>query len=237
MLLNFIGKGSAFNTALGNNSAYYKKGNKILIIDCGSETFKQILESNILEDINEVHILITHTHPDHIGSLGDLVFYTYFSMGEICKPKMTIYSPKDTNVPLILNLMGVEEISYTYVPVKKEEIFFIKDFDLEIIPIKVKHTPTLECYAYLMKSPEEIIYYSGDSVAICDKILEKFKANEIDRIYHDVSFINFEGNPHMFYGDLKEIIPFELRKRVFLMHLDKAFDAELATNEGFSIVE
>jgi len=41
-MLKFIGSGSAFNTKLGNNSAYYKEGNQMLLIDCGSNILQYI---------------------------------------------------------------------------------------------------------------------------------------------------------------------------------------------------
>ena len=34
-MLKFIGMGSAFNTGLGNTSAYIKKEDRMLLIDCG----------------------------------------------------------------------------------------------------------------------------------------------------------------------------------------------------------
>ena len=77
-MLKFIGTGSAFNTKLGNTSAYIKDNNTLLLIDCGELTFARILSLNLLDDVNEVHIAITHTHPDHIGSLGSLIFYCFF---------------------------------------------------------------------------------------------------------------------------------------------------------------
>jgi len=68
-MLKFIGIGSAFNTKLGNTSAYIKQNGVLLLIDCGELTFDRILKMNLLDDVNEVHIAVIHTHPDHIGSL------------------------------------------------------------------------------------------------------------------------------------------------------------------------
>ncbi|WAH38331.1 MBL fold metallo-hydrolase [Alicyclobacillus dauci] len=79
-MLNFVGCGSAFNTALGNNSAYMKFDDTLFMIDCGSANFGRIKRANLLDGIKHIDVLITHLHPDHIGSLGDLIFYTYYNM-------------------------------------------------------------------------------------------------------------------------------------------------------------
>lgn len=75
--IKFLGNGSAFNEELGNNSAFIKdeKLNKLLLIDCGSSVFGSLLKAGILNGVKEVNVLITHLHPDHVGSLGDLFFF------------------------------------------------------------------------------------------------------------------------------------------------------------------
>ena len=81
-MLKFIGSGSAFNTKLGNTSAYYKIGHQMLLIDCGSNIFHRIKEHNLLEGIEDIHVLITHTHADHVGSLADLIFIAIIVMAK-----------------------------------------------------------------------------------------------------------------------------------------------------------
>ena len=79
MLLKFIGTGSAFNTKLGCNSAYIIKNNSLILFDCGGDVFSKLKELNIIKDeFKNIYIFITHLHPDHIGSLGDLIYYNYF---------------------------------------------------------------------------------------------------------------------------------------------------------------
>ena len=74
-MLKFIGTGSAFNTELGNTSAYIKQDQTLFILDCGETAFTRMKQLNIFEDVKNVYIAITHMHPDHVGSLGSLVFY------------------------------------------------------------------------------------------------------------------------------------------------------------------
>ena len=75
MELKFLGRGSAFNVKEGNTSAYYKKDNILLLIDCGTTVFKSILDQHLLDNVKEVNVLITHLHDDHVGSLSSLIRY------------------------------------------------------------------------------------------------------------------------------------------------------------------
>lgn len=59
--LNFLGRGSAFNTNEGSNSAFIKDNDTLFLIDCGEDTFSKIIKFNILENIKNIHIFITHT--------------------------------------------------------------------------------------------------------------------------------------------------------------------------------
>lgn len=86
--LKFLGTGSAFNTKLGNTSAYLLNNDKsaMLLFDCGETVFsklKPILEKN--KNISEFTICITHSHSDHMGSLPTLLYYLYYMYKDECK--------------------------------------------------------------------------------------------------------------------------------------------------------
>lgn len=89
--LKFLGIGSAFNTELGNTSAFIKENNSLFLIDCGGTVFSKLQELKILEGVKKVYIAITHSHPDHVGSLGDLIFYSYYTL----KATVTILFPDE----------------------------------------------------------------------------------------------------------------------------------------------
>ena len=74
-MLKFIGTGSAFNTDMINNSAFIKEETTLFIIDSGETAFARMKNLKLFDDIENVYIAITHTHSDHIGSLGSLVAY------------------------------------------------------------------------------------------------------------------------------------------------------------------
>ena len=79
MKLNFLGIGSAWNINEDNTSAYIKKDDKMILIDCGESIARKIIANDILSGIKELYILISHTHSDHVGSLGTLLFYSKYN--------------------------------------------------------------------------------------------------------------------------------------------------------------
>ena len=61
MELNFLGIGSAWNTNEDNTSAYIKKDDKMILIDCGESIARKIIANDILSDIKELYIDITYS--------------------------------------------------------------------------------------------------------------------------------------------------------------------------------
>lgn len=79
MQLHFLGRGNSSNVKEGNTSAYFIENQHLFLIDCGETTFTKLLLLKKLENIKEIHIMITHTHSDHIGSLSSLLMYCYYN--------------------------------------------------------------------------------------------------------------------------------------------------------------
>ena len=232
-MLSFIGIGSAFNTELGNNCAYIKKGHSIVMIDCGSTTFSTMRELDILKDVRDVFVIITHLHPDHIASLGDLIFFCTYGLNT----KANIATPDEENVKALLRLMGVEDHHYNMIDLNTPSEIVTKDISLEIETIRVEHVKALNCFGYILSYEGKKIYYSGDSKSIGEDVLSRFKEGEIALIYQDTSKIEAEANPHMSIKALSRVIDMEQRHRVFCMHLNENFDTSLLKDLGFQVVE
>lgn len=82
--LKFLGTGSAFNTELGNTSAYTfiedgESKSTMILFDCGETVFSK-LRSVLEENRNIAHLIIciTHSHSDHMGSLPTLLYYLHY---------------------------------------------------------------------------------------------------------------------------------------------------------------
>ncbi|MDF2840735.1 MAG: hypothetical protein K0Q99_1507 [Clostridia bacterium] len=233
MFLNFIGSGSALNTALGNNSAFIKEGSSILFIDCGSTTFSRIQSLNILDSIKEIYVLITHRHPDHISSLGDLIFYAHY----IQKADINVLTPDEENVSKLLEYMGVQRELYHLTKLTKEYKLKNSDFEMNITALSVQHIAEMDCYGYTIRYKDIELFYSGDSKNIPDHVLERFEKQEINYIYQDVCSYDYPENPHMHFEKLCEVIQEKDRSRLFCMHYDEGFDKLKVSEMGFQLVD
>lgn len=143
--LYFIGTGSAFNYKLGNNSAYIKRDSTMLLIDCGSSVFHSLRKLNLLQDISSLYLVITHMHPDHIGSLGDLIFYTYYAL----QFKTTLIYPDPPSLISLLDTMGVREEFYDFITINNNKGVQITDINLK--HLTQEHINTLKSFAYILE--------------------------------------------------------------------------------------
>lgn len=235
-MLKFIGSGNAFNTELGNNSAYIKHENKLFMIDCGSTTFDRMRKLNLLNGIDEIYVLLTHLHPDHVGSLGDLIFYSYYSMGKLGEPCLTVLSPEDLAVSSLLNRMGVTTAHYNLDEFNCYKYIEKDDFKIFIDAKKVPHVDELSSYGYIFEYDNSSYYYSGDSNEIFGNVLSNLRKGMFDYFYQDTCKADYEGNVHLSLRKLTELIKPELRRKVYCMHLDEGFDAEEAKSLEFNVV-
>ena len=234
MKLKFIGTGSAFNTKLGNTSAYIKENNTLLLLDCGKLTFDRILSLNILSDVNEIHIAVTHAHPDHIGSLGSLIFYCYF-----VKKIKPIFHSADIKSFELLDIMGVtHEHCYLYNCIS-DQVADIKNLNLQLLFIPTKHVKELISFGILFLNliTRENAYYSGDSYEIPKSILRGLECGELNYLYQDTCKADYAGNVHLSLRRLVEVIPEGLRGKIYIMHTDENFDFDKAKELGFNVAE
>lgn len=238
MKLEFIGTGSAFNTKLGNTSAYLKEGNKMLLIDCGSNVFQRIKENNLLEGIDEIYAVITHTHADHVGSLADLVLYSYFSHGEFAKCKINVYYSDGVEVDKLLNINGcVKNLHYKSKLIEEGQVKVLFN-DYIFYYNKSYHVGEIKSYSINIINGENYIHYSGDSNEISLLDLSYIKKDYLYMIYYiDTCAADYEGNVHLSLRKLKELVPEQYRHKIWCMHLDEGFDVEHAKYLGFNVVE
>ncbi len=232
-MLKFSGIGSAFNPALGNSNAYIRNNTSLLLIDCGGTVFDRLIKNKILDDIKNLYVLITHTHPDHIGSLGDTIFYSYYALG--IKPEIVF--PEDQLLDGILKGMGVQKEIYHLVGSRSYQLrdTHLGDFSITFDP--VSHVENIPSFGIEITNADMKIYYSGDSNSIKSSVLERLKNGDIDRLYQDTCKLDYEGNAHLSLRRLTDIVEPGFRNKVYCMHLDRQFDISEAESLGFSIAE
>lgn len=232
-MLRFLGIGSAFNTELGNNSAYIKKEESMLLIDCGGTVFHAIQKRGLLESLKDLTIIITHTHPDHVGSLGEVIFYCYY----ILNIRPVLLFPNAPLIETYLKVTGVTKEMYKLQ--SKENIKFYEN-PLGIQKIEWhehSHVDTIPAYGFVMYTDELNFYYSGDSNELPRFIIERLEQGDIHHIYQDTCGLDYANNAHLFLGKLSKLIKPIFRKNVYCMHLDKHIDREEIKQLGFNIVE
>jgi len=230
-MLNFIGTGSAFNTELGNTSAFIKNNNSLLIIDCGGTVFHRLQELNLFDKLENLYIIITHTHPDHVGSLGEVIFYSYY----ILKRRPTIFFPEKELIESFLTNIGVSAEMYklnSFERIDVNDTQFGK-FSIEFLP--VSHVDTIPAYGFVMKLNEKLFYFSGDANNISSKVINRILNGEINRVYQDTCGLDYEGNNHLSLRKLCNIVPQEFRYKFYCMHLDKHITEKEIKENGFNV--
>ena len=222
--LTFLGIGSAFCPVLKNTAAFLRRGNALYVLDFGSTVFGALHESGALEKASAVTVLVTHTHADHIGSLGTLISWCR----HVCPLPVTVVHPDDSPARL-LRLNGITEDQYT--------LHTGPDFNdgaLQAHFIAVPHTRSLTAYGILLADRDERIYYSGDAGDIPPEIWNGFLSGDIARVYQDMSLSGAMGGAHADYHWFLAHCPPALRGRLFPIHLDQAC-LDSAKKDGFGL--
>jgi len=234
MELTFIGRGAAFNPKEGNTSAYFIENNQLFLIDCGESVFERLLNTGILDSVDGVNVLITHTHSDHIGSIGSLVMYFYYvrhMTTNIVLPKVAKYIE---NIKAVLFGFGCTNDMYNYI----EDSNFDNNYSSfnSFRYIETDHCDSLNCYSIVFKTDKGIIFYSGDTreLNVLNSVIQN--NDNIYRIYIDTN-ISGVGTGHIGVDDLHDFIPTELIDKTYCMHINNDECLKKAKEYGFNIVE
>lgn len=227
-MLKFIGRGSAFFTQEGNTAAYaINDSHEMFLIDCGETVFSSLQQSTLLDDVQQVCVAITHNHPDHMGSLGSLIFYLWY----IKKIQTNICCLPENQPSLwtILSLQGVSQEMVDFVSAPNMQ--HISNFQ----PVPISHMPGMHCCGFLFQIQNKSIFYTGDTNS-CETVAHFAKLPSIDQLYTDCCLADFAGNPHLCIHRLAEAIPPALRFKVFCMHIDTQELEHIVETLGFQLV-
>ena len=234
-MLKFLGTGSAFNTSYGNNSAYIKSEDEesLLLIDCGETVFAEIQKNRLLDGVKHVYVVITHLHGDHIGSLSSFIMYCHY----VANIKLNIIHP-NMKIESVLTTMGaIKDEMYDLETCENIEL---DDFKLNLYMRGANHVSDMESYSIIMQDTVGCgfnLYYSGDSNTIDEEILGLLNSGYFDCFYQDTSSIDYEGNVHLSFKKLKELVNPDIRFRVTCMHLDGRLSNEEILREGFQVAK
>ena len=198
-MLKFLGRGSGFSTS--DNSAYIEYDDSLILIDCGNTVFNVLRERVDLSKYDSIYIIITHLHPDHAGSLGQLIMY----LGYVLSKKPIIVSECE-KMQDYLNIIGVDRSLYN---LNSRAISGLKF-------IKTQHTSLIDAYGFVFEYKGKKIVYTGDTSTLNPFRKDIKEANEL---YVDVSK---KGIVHIQIDDVfQELIQIQDKgTKVYLMHLD-----------------
>jgi len=232
-MLKFLGRGSAFNVKEGNTSAYTAEKGSILLFDCGESVFNAMRQQNVLQGIPDVNVLITHTHPDHAGSLGTLAMYTRFEK----KSRLNILL--DENALHLKNIEGLLEASGVkpdWVNFKNvDTLGFDNVGNLRFVP--TSHCDEIKSHGIAFDTPCGSSYYSGDTREITQIYDIITGGNTIDKVYVDVTTLDYSKNVHLSLRELDQAIPQGLREKFYCMHVNNDDCIARAKQLGFNVVE
>lgn len=236
MKLKFLGRGSAFNIAEGNTSAYYKnQSNNMLLIDCGETVFSTIKTHQVLNNVEQLFIVITHTHCDHIGSLGSLVLFNFYARKQKAKLVLSGKSDLDMLVKQSLLISGVSEQHIDFVTVADMLVAFpeFESFEYE----QCRHVAEIPCYGFIIKHKTDgITYYTADTNDGSNLQALIASGKPIDAIYVDTCKADYEGNVHLSARVLCELVQPQNRHLCHCMHLDDAAFEPNLIEMGFNVV-
>ena len=234
MELNFLGRGSAFNPKEGNTSAYFIENRELFLIDCGETVFSKLMELDLLSDIDAINLLITHTHSDHIGSVGSLILYSYYVLNKPLNIIITLFSKHLPNVSKVLTGFGCTNDMYSLVDISKYDNKY-ESFNM-VRYIETKHVKELYCHSLLFNTPNGLVYYSGDT---CETDVIKLLIESgqlIDKMYIETTSIDYHNNIHLYIGKLNEVIPENLKDKVYCMHINNDDCIDKINEYNFNIV-
>ena len=235
MELKFLGIGGSDNQIQGNTSAFFVENRCLFLIDCGENIFERILKVNLLENIDKIYLFITHTHSDHVGSIGSLLFHCYFAKNI----ELNIVVPSNTyhynDIKDLIRIYGARNEWYKIIDPKELENKF-KSFN-KIEYMETQHVIPIHSYGILFDTNNGIVYYSGDTKEI-NNIKNIIKSNrKIDKIYIDCTTTNIEEPVHYYIGKANEEIDYSIRNKFYCMHFNKPKCIDIAKEYGFNVVE
>ena len=206
----FLGRGSAFSNA--HNCAYFVSNNDLVLLDCPASAFQNIKKLN-LEKFDNIYILVTHTHGDHIGGIGTMLQYAYFVLQ---KPLTVVAPSKAVSEDLSLLLYQIEgcEKNWFYLTTANH---LEKSWLIDAIPTQHVQPLKHKCFGYALYVNNHRIIYTGDTATLMP-YLPYLQQNAI--LYTECSV--FQTNAHLYLPDILPVLKTftEQNIQVYLMHLD-----------------
>ncbi len=249
--LFFVGTGSAFTKTNYQNNLLLIKGDKHILIDCGT-LCPYALETAYNTKITKIrNVILTHPHADHIGGVEEMVLIGKY----VTKEPINIIIPKPFKKKLWNESLrgGIQyseegvmkfedyfkEIPNKKIQSKPFDIFHVVFGTMDLKLFRTRHVTTRldslknsqVSYGILI---DEKILFTGDTQFNEPQLrflLNKYKT--IEYIFHDCDVSGYSAGVHAAYDQLCSLPP-EIRSKTYLCHYSEAVNEIDALVDGFA---
>ena len=234
MKLTFLGRGAGFYPAEGSTASFFVDNRELFLIDAGESVFHTLLDRKILDSVSAVNIFITHTHSDHIGSLGSIILYAF----AIKKLSVTVITDKNMaflpGLKQVLKIYGLSRKMYRFADSSE----FDGKYSLftRVRYFKTDHCDELETCGILFETKQGLVIYSGDMRDPAPLVKLIKSKRKIDKLYVDSSNDRMPKMHHISIHQLHDIVPAALRAKVHCMHINNSRCVAQAKAYGFNVV-
>lgn len=209
MQIKFLGTGGAFDVDYMNSAAKLHFRGHYILIDCGFTVFPTLVHKNLIQRVD--HILLTHLHNDHCGSLPTLLLYKSIIEKS---PRPVILYPSEQFKHQLYTILEPQVKD----PDKYAEFVPLEQYTgITAIDTFGQHSEDMQTFAYVFDEDEQRIAYSGDlgkPEALFDRLAKMPPLRTL--VFHDITF-NAENTGHTYY---KKLLPYLTNYEVFGYHCD-----------------
>ena len=234
MKLTFLGRGAGFNPDEGSTSSFFIDKGELFLIDCGESIFHSLMKKKILDSASAVNIFVTHTHSDHVGSLGTLVLYAFAVKKIPVNIIIDNHMGYVSSIRTLLRINGLTEDMYRFVQASSYTGCYTV-FN-KVSYFKTKHCDELKTCGILFETDQGLVFYSGDLNDLSPLIKVINSGRKIDKIYIDSNNDRKPSRHHISIHQLHDILPPELKPRVHCMHFNNDQCIADAKAYGFKAV-
>ena len=230
-----MGRGAGFNPGEGSTSAFFVDSGELFLIDSGESVFLTLMKRNIFTSVSKLHIFITHTHSDHVGSLGTVILYAF----AVLKIKVNIIIDKNMgylpSIRALFKIYGLTEDMYDFVDASA----YSGSYSLfnKVRYFKTIHCDELKSCGIIFETEKGIVFYSGDMNNPAPLLKVVKSGEKIDKIYIDSDNHRKPSRHHISIHHLNDFIPPALKPKVHCMHFNNEQCMAEAKAYGFKIVK
>lgn len=246
----FVGTGSAFSRKNFQNNLLVIKGNDHLLIDCGTSCPYAL--STYGADIKDIqHVLVTHSHADHIGGLEEMAFMGMYTAKK--KPGMIITdeykkilwegslrggcerSDEKQNGYLTFDDYFVQQ-KPDLISTEPRPLYHTKVGSIDLKLFRTVHIPCASgkwqdmFYSLGVLIDDRILFPADTSF---DKLLLDWMLSSypIEWIFHDCQF--YKSGVHTNYDQLCTLDA-AVKKKMYLCHYGDNFESFAPKKDGFA---